>query len=135
MGAFALDSTGQKQLLSALPRICHLCENPLLVRDYLAGEVEANRVVKMKEEVQGVVISRFGLIPKKGQGDKWQLIQDLSYPDGRSVNDGINRTLCTLSYVTVDNAVDQIVRLGRGARLAKIDVKHAYRNVPVHPDD
>ena len=37
--------------------------------------------------------------------------------------------------MTVDNAVDQIIRTGRGARLAKIDVKHAYRNVPVHPDD
>ena len=25
--------------------------------------------------------------------------------------------------------------LGKGAKLAKIDIAHAYRNVPVHPAD
>ena len=32
-------------------------------------------------------------------------------------------------------AVDQIRKLGRGTLMAKVDVKHAYRNVPIHPED
>jgi len=40
-----------------------------------------------------------------------------------------------LDALCVNAAVKQIVKLGQGALMAKIDVKHAYRNVPVHPED
>ena len=75
------------------------------------------------------MVSRFGLIPKKDQKDKWRLIQDLSHPEGRSINDGIDRDLCSLTYVTVDRAVEQIIKLGRGTLMAKVDIKQAYRNI------
>ena len=29
----------------------------------------------------------------------------------------------------------KITESGRGTQLAKVDIKHAYHNVPVHPDD
>jgi hypothetical protein len=51
------------------------------------------------------------------------------------VNEGVDRELSSLSYATVDEAVRQIMRLGRGTLLAKCDVRHAYRNVSVHPED
>ena len=60
---------------------------------------------------------------------------DLSYPEGRSVNDGISPEICSLSYMTVDDAARAIVSMGQGAMLAKVDIKSAYRIVPVHPDD
>ncbi len=82
-----------------------------------------------------MVVSRFGVIPKRGQTNKWRLILDLSYPPGSSVNDGISLEMSSLYYVSVDTAVRQILELGRGALLAKMDIDHAYRNVPVHPDD
>ena len=34
-----------------------------------------------------------------------------------------------------DGIVNQIISLGKGALLAKIDVKHTYRNIPMHPQD
>ena len=43
--------------------------------------------------------------------------------------------LCSLSYVSVESAVQAVLRLGRGALLAKVDIRSAYRNIPVHPDD
>ena len=52
-----------------------------------------------------------------------------------SVNDGINRELASLHYASVDTAVKQVIKLGQGALMAKVDIRHAYRNVPVHPDD
>ena len=61
---------------------------------------------------------------------------DLSSPLGASVNDGISPALCSLHYTSVDEAAEKILVLGRGALLAKLDIKSAYRTVPVvHPDD
>lgn len=40
-----------------------------------------------------------------------------------------------MTYITVDNAVTRILKLGKDALLAKVDIEHAYRNVPVHCED
>ena len=79
----------------------------------------------------GVHVSLLGVIPKSEPG-KWRVILDLSSPEGGSVNDGINKELCSLSYMSVDEVVARVVQLGKGALMAKFA---AYRNVPVHPDD
>ena len=50
-------------------------------------------------------------------------------------DDGIRPDLCSLSYVSIDDAARVVVRVGRGALLAKIDIKSAYRIVGVHPED
>ena len=60
---------------------------------------------------------------------------DMSSPEGGSVNDGIPEELCSLSYVGIKDAVRAIQDRGRGAMMAKVDVKSAYRNIPVHPED
>ena len=31
--------------------------------------------------------------------------------------------------------MEKVLELGKGSLLAKVDIEHAYRNVPVHPDD
>jgi len=63
------------------------------------------------------------------------MICDLSSPFGSSVNDGISPDLCSLRYAKVDDAVNIIRQLGRGTQLVKLDLKDAYRIVPVHPAD
>ena len=60
---------------------------------------------------------------------------DLSSPHGESVNYGIDKELCTLSYVSVDDIVKTILTLKKGALMAKVDIKNAYRLLPVHPED
>ena len=79
--------------------------------------------------------SKFGAIPKGNQTGKWCLILDLSSPAGTSVNDGIEKGLCSIQYTSFDDAIDAVVTVGPGALLAKIDVKEAYRNILVHSDD
>ena len=78
-------------------------------------------------------ISHFGIIPKRNTPNKWRLIVDLSHRSGHSVNDGIPKSLCSLSYVTVDTAISHILSIGPGAPLAKINIEHAFRLLPVHP--
>ena len=58
--------------------------------------------------------SPLGLVPKSQPG-KWRTIVDLSCPSGGSVNDGIDTDMCSLSYASVDDAVELITSLGQGA--------------------
>ena len=52
-----------------------------------------------------------------------------------SVNDGVDRHLSSLSYVSIDNIADRVMLKGKGALMAKFDLKEAYMQVSVHPDD
>ena len=63
------------------------------------------------------------------------MILHLSAPPGRSVNDFIAKDQFSLHYSSVDDAVRILLALGPGAQMAKVDLKSAFRMVPVHPAD
>ena len=111
-------------------------EHPSVISEGLANEVQKGHLIGPlnPSNYPYVQICSLGAIPKK-HSDKWHLILDLSHPAGSSVNDGILRSLCSLSYMKVQDVVRQILKLGRGCYLAKIDVDSAFCNVPVHPHD
>ena len=75
------------------------------------------------ESVDGLHTSPFEVIPKGHQTGKWRLIVDLSSPHGESVNDGIDKELCMLSYISVYDIVKTILTLIKGALMAKVDIK------------
>ena len=110
-----------------------------VVSHYIMEELQATQLVCVgSEEVassMGIHCSPLGVIPKKNKPNKWRLIINLSTPEGYSVNDGIDMELSSVSYISVDNVVARILKLGRGALLAKMDIKQAYRNVPVSPEN
>lgn len=111
-------------------------ERPEIINEYLAQECSKGRVLAPPDPAQFpfVQTSKFGVIPKGSTG-KWRLIVDMSSPEGDSVNDGIQESLGSLTYVGIEEAVNGIRAVGKGALMAKVDVKSAYRNIPVHPDD
>ena len=111
--------------------------HPEVVEQYLHTELNLGRLVGpfCPSLTPTVHISRFGIIPKNHQESKWRLIVDLSFPSGHSVNDGIPKELCSLKYITIDDAISYIVRMGQGTDLAKIDIKSAFRQLPVHAAD
>ena len=108
-----------------------------VVQQYLEKECSLGRMVGPLPtgSTPGLQISPFGVIPKDHTPGKWRLIVDLSHPEGRSVNDGISKEQSSLAYVSVDHIVQVILRLGRGTQMAKIDIRSAYRVIPVHPED
>ena len=75
-----------------------------------------------------------GLVPK-AHSDKWRLIVNLSSPKGCNVNDGICPDLTSVVYTSVDKVVEIICHLGSGTELVYMDLKDAYRVIPVHPHD
>lgn len=62
----------------------------LAVDEYLKQEVMSNCVVGPLSmgAITGLQVNQSGMIPKKHLLRKWGLIVDLSYPEGKSVNDG-----------------------------------------------
>ena len=68
---------------------------------------------------------------------KNRLIVDLSAPHGKSVhssiNDLINKNDCSLSYVTIDDAIQEIIKQGTGALMCKADISDAFKLIPIKP--
>ncbi len=76
------------------------------------------------------IISALGAIPKPGT-DKVRLIHDCSRPVGQSLNDFASLK-DHYSFQSMDDAVNLLTR---NCYLAKVDLQHAYRSIPIHPDD
>ncbi len=128
---------GAVDKVSARSNMQSAIENPRVVDEYLGKEVRLGRVAGPLDGSSRTVfhINRFGVIEKPHQPGKYRLIVDISYPEGHSVNDGLEPELCTMKYTSVDTAVDRVLAHGRSTHLAKFDIESAYRIVPVHPDD
>ena len=75
-----------------------------------------------------------GVVPKK-HSSEWRTIYHLSLPEGDSITDHIHKDKYSLQYVRVDDAIRILQRLGKGAFMAKTDLKSAFRLIPIHPDD
>lgn len=137
-GGFRIGFDYSSHACTSSPRnIKSASEHPEPIDRYIREEVAAGRIIgPLAEDLKcQIQISRFGVIPKPHQAGKWRLITDLSSPTGRSVNDGVDSLLCSLSYASVDDAVERIRRLGPGTALSKFDIANAYRIVPVHSAD
>lgn len=112
--------------------------HPEVITTYLQKEISLGRMLGPFHDTSNLPqlhINRFGVIPKGHQTGKWRLITDLSYPADASVNDGIEPSICSLAYTTVEDIAHLISQCGTGALLAKIDIESAYRLIPVHPQD
>ena len=75
------------------------------------------------------IVSALGAIPKPGSDDV-RLIHDCSQPPGGALNDYATHEY--FRYQTIDDATKLI---NQGDFLAKVDLKSAYRSVPIHPSN
>ena len=121
-----------KEMVPSKRNMQSALQNTEVIEEYLLLEVAKGNIRGpfMPGSIQPLHINQFGVIPKRHQPGKWRLITDLSYPEGRSVNDAIDKSICSLSYISVRDVANTAVALGRGALIAKTDIKAAYRLVP-----
>ena len=76
----------------------------------------------------------------KSSSDKRRVIIDLSWPKGQSVNSGVDSDRYlnvdfVLTYPSIDNITDEVLKLGRGCKIFKVDISRAFRHVPIDPRD
>ena len=110
-------------------------KQPEVIDAELAKERAAGRVLGpfATPPLPRLHCSGLGAVPKKD--GRWRMILHLSAPAGKSVNDYIDRDQYSLHYSSVDDAVQILLTLGPGALMAKVDLKSAFRMIPVHPAD
>jgi hypothetical protein len=110
--------------------------DPESVSDLLHNEVEAGYWIGPFDKPPYDVyrINPVGIAQHKYSLKK-RLIVDLSAPrdnpDHSSINDLIPKEDFSLSYVTIDDAIAIIKRLGPGTWLCKFDVKAAFKILPI----
>ena len=109
---------------------------PKVLFDNILAELQERRVAGpfVHPPLPNFRTSPVGVIPKK-ESSKFRTITDLSSPQGISVNDFIADSESSVSFHHFDEAVRIVAKLGKGASLAKLDVKSAFRICPVRHED
>lgn len=107
-----------------------------LVMKKLMEEVELGRVAGPFNDIpiDNLIVSPIGLVPKSTPGE-FRLIFDLSFPHGSSINDGIPQDCATVAYTSFDAVTSMVRHEGQGSHLVKVDIKSAFRLLPIHPQD
>ena len=101
-------------------------ENKCRVEKQILHEVNCNRYIIT--DVKPTIVSALGAVPKPHSSDI-RLIHDCSRPLGLGLNSYAHPD--SFTFNTVDGACKSIQR---GYYMSKIDLKSAYRSVPIHPD-
>ena len=114
-------------------------KHPEVVADLIKKEIERGHMLGPfnNPPIEDMVFSPIHIVPKAGNPGKWWLIHDLAYPwDGKnSINACIPESNASVNYRKFDDVVEMGVAIGTGAWGARIDIKHAFRNQPIHPED
>ena len=116
-------------------------EFPNDVLAYLKEELQHKAIYGPFKDnpIKGGHISPFMTCHKPDSSNRRVLI-DLSWPRHYSVNDGIDKHIymgsaCNLTFPTIDDLTAELVKLGKGAHIFKIDVSMAFCHLKIDPFD
>ena len=120
------------------PNLPSAKENPSIIDKNMLKEVSLGHTAGpfLSPPFPNFQVYPIGAIPKKHSSD-WRTIFHLSYPKHRptSVNAHIPPEDYSLQYIKVDNAITILQDLGQNCFMSKLDIKAAFRNIPIHPTD
>ena len=120
-------------LTSSSANMASAIQHPEVFEEYLSKELSLGCMLgpfPSSMNLPYLQVNRVGIIPKGHNTGKWRLITDLSFPLNQSVNDGIDPSLCFLSYITIEDVAAVVAHLGVGTLLVKVDIESTYRLVP-----
>ena len=104
------------------------------ISDNIQKEVKLCRIARIPLPLAKYTLqSPLGAVPKKGSS-KYRTIHNLSFPKGKAINDAVIARPAK-SYQGIDDATSLIRQFRAGCFLAKLDIKDAYRLIPIHPHD
>ena len=80
------------------------------------------------------------MVRDKQDSNKKRTIMDLSWPKGASVNAHVQKdiylgTQYTLNYPSIDSITDTLCKLGPAAKIYKVDISRAFRQIKIDPLD
>ena len=110
------------------------------VEEYLTKEISAGAILGPFGIDLAHGIHSSPLLTRPKDVDKRRVILNLSHPSGSSVNDQVDRmrfdgVTFRLRFPSIDNITEEILKIGEGVTLAKVDVSRAFRNLRIDPGD
>ena len=120
--------TKPKNLLSAINNKEKIREaiDKELVRGHTSGPF-------LSPPLKNLHCSPIGGVIKKD--NSCRLIMDLSQPRGSSINENISKEEFSVKYTSFDEATELVRTAGNLCFLSKVDIKHAFRLLPVTSND
>ncbi len=108
-------------------------EYPKAVDEFLQKEIELDRISGPfnRPPLDNMTVSPLGVVAK--DNGKMRVIVHYSYPEGDSVNDAITSMECSLQ--SFEDAMQMMARKPPSTQMVKIDVKSAFRLIPVREAD
>ncbi|KAK3101834.1 hypothetical protein FSP39_006695 [Pinctada imbricata] len=110
--------------------------HPDIIEEYINAGISTNRIKGpfSVPPFHNFKTSPLGVVPKSDP-NKFRIIHDLSFPHNDSVNSNIPSEFSQVKYDSIDTVVSLIRKFGKGALMAKSDIKDAFRIIPVSPSD
>ena len=117
------------------PNMKSAFENPQVIRATIQKELESGWSLGpfATPPFPDFVVNSIGVVPKKSGG--FRMITDLSRPEHEGVNQAIDKDEFSLAYSGIDDAIAILRRIGPSAVMCKLDIKDAFRLIPVRPED
>ena len=107
-----------------------------IITHYLKEEIEHGAIVGPFTEppIKNLHVSPF-MTRDKSSSDHRRVIIDLSWSIGQSVNPGVDSDKYLDTYPAIDNITDEVLKLGKGCQIFKIDISRAFRHAPINPEE
>jgi len=102
------------------------------ISDKLISDLALRRVVSRTPSFP-FISSPLGLVPKGDGG--LRRIHHLSHPQGSSVNAYIPESAGSIKYISITDIYKAIISAGRHCVIVKKDIKDAFRNIPIAPNN
>ena len=111
----------------------------LFLKEEISKELKAGRMAGPFDEppFEPFFVNPMFGIPKNSDPDckKFRRIDHLSWPRNKSINDTIDKELFPVEFPTFDQIAESIWELGKDCLLSKQDLKDAYKQIRLHPQD
>ena len=135
---FSIGYTGPEDVKITSPNLkFREVGNSTILWNKVMKEVREKRYAGPFEHIPfgSYIQSPIGLVPKDG-GKDTGLIFHLSYPrgGGTSVNANTPEHLCSVQYPDFNEAIQLCIREGSGCKIAKSDMKSAFRNLGIRKE-
>jgi hypothetical protein len=106
--------------------------DPSTITDKLTSDLALRRVLSRTPSFP-FISSPLGLVPKGDSG--YRRIHHLSHPPSSSVNSHIPEGASSIKYTKITEIYRAILSAGRHCVIVKKDIKDAFRNIPVAPNN
>ena len=130
---FSLGYEGPRKIKRLAPNLKFTIGNETILWNKVMKEVREKRYAGPFEKppFEYFIQSPIGLVPKDN-GKDTRLIFHLSYPrGGDSVNSDTPEEICKVKYPDLNEAVKLILQEGKFCKMAKSDMKAAFRNLGI----